>query len=140
MVTGGSGDRVELDSQWVEGEVWAAAHGWCHVHWSGLIPGLDRAAQNGLQGDWGARCILDRSWSFVIYLIKTWSWWIAGLGGMVVKTTSPCRGNPGSIPPRSQIILSLIGTKLAFASDGAAGSWAMCSYLLWTCWQDVAAG
>ena len=32
MVTGGSGDRVELDSQRVEREGWATAHGWCHVH------------------------------------------------------------------------------------------------------------
>ena len=32
MVTGGSGDRVELDGQGVEGERWATAHGWYHVH------------------------------------------------------------------------------------------------------------
>ena len=32
MVTGGSGDRVELDSQGLEVEGWAAAHGWCHIH------------------------------------------------------------------------------------------------------------
>ena len=40
---------------------------------------------------------------------------------MVVKTTSPCCGDLGSILPRTQIVLSLIGTKLAFESDGAGG-------------------
>ena len=34
------------------------------------MPGLDGAAQNGLQGDCEARCVLDRSWALVTYLIK----------------------------------------------------------------------
>ena len=33
---------------------------------------------------------------------------------MMVKTTSPCRGDPGSIPPRGQTILSLIWQKIRF--------------------------
>ena len=32
--------------------------------------GLDGAAQNGLQGDCKARCVLDRSWALVTYLMK----------------------------------------------------------------------
>ena len=64
MVTGRSVNRVGIGRPG-SGQRWAAAHGWYHVDWFDLIPGLDGARKNVSCSGWEEQCVQGKSWAAV---------------------------------------------------------------------------
>ena len=110
----------------MERERWATAHSCYHVDSFSLIPGLDGAAKNVLRGGWERRCIQGKYWAVVEYQKQELNSGGLGNSGMVVKTASLHRRNPGSIPPRSELSNHFLPRSCRFQATERVGREVMC--------------